>query len=110
MTATVVITQDREDIGRAIEEALRHIPLERLARGRLVAVKPNETWATERDTTAVTQGDTLRAVLRAVKRFRPRTLVVTGGAGAAETEDVFRYSGMLEAVRDEGVKLVDHNR
>jgi uncharacterized protein (DUF362 family) len=108
--ATVVITQDREDIGRAIDEALGHLPLTELVRGRLVAVKPNETWATPEDTTAVTQGDTLRAVLRAVKRHRPRELVVTGGAGAAETEDVFRYTGMLDVVREEEVEFFDHNR
>jgi uncharacterized protein (DUF362 family) len=106
----VAITQDREDIGRAIDAALRHIDLERLVRGRLVAVKPNETWATQTDTTAVTQGDTLLAVLREVQHRGPRQLVVSGGAGAAETEDVFRYSGMLDAVRQEGVELVDHNR
>lgn len=110
MTASVVITQDREDIGRALEAALRHIDLEPLIQGKLVAVKPNETWASESDITAVTQGDTLAAVLRAMKRHRPRRLVVTGGAGAAETEDVFRFSGMLDAVREAGVELVDHNR
>jgi uncharacterized protein (DUF362 family) len=108
--ATVVITQDREDIGRAIDEALAHVPLEELVRGQFVAVKPNETWATVEDTTAVTQADTLRAVLRAVKRCGPRQLVVTGGAGAAETEDVFRYTGMLDAVREEEVEFFDHNR
>ncbi len=108
--ATVVITQDREDIGRAIDEALAHLPLEELVRGQFVAVKANETWATADDTTAVTQADTLRAVLRAVKRYGPRELVVTGGAGAAETEDVFRYTGMLGVVREEGVELFDHNR
>jgi uncharacterized protein (DUF362 family) len=108
--ATVVITQDREEIGRAIDEALAHLPLEELVRDQFVAVKANETWATADDTTAVTQADTLRAVLRAVKRYGPRELVVTGGAGAAETEDVFRYTGMLGVVREEGVELFDHNR
>jgi uncharacterized protein (DUF362 family) len=108
--ATVAITQDRENIGHAIDEALGHLPLEDLVRGRVVAVKPNETWATADDTTAVTQADTLRAVLRAVKRCAPRELVVTGGAGAAETEDVFRYTGMLDVVHDEGVEFFDHNR
>jgi uncharacterized protein (DUF362 family) len=108
--ATVVITQDREDIGRAIDEALSHLPLEKLVRGRFVAVKPNETWATAEDTTAVTQADTLRAVLRAIKRYGPRELVVTGGAGAAETEDVFRHTGMLDVVQEEEVEFFDHNR
>lgn len=108
--ATVAITQDMEDIGRAIASALRHIPLEERVRGRVVAVKPNDTWASEDDVTGVTQADTLRAVLREVRRLEPRELVVTGGAGAAETEDVFRHSGMMEVVREEGATFVDHNR
>lgn len=108
--ARVVLTQDLEDIGRAIDKALQHIDIEPLVRGKLVAVKPNETWATKDDTSAVTQGDTLRAVLRHVKQFAPRELVVTGGAGAAETEEVFRHSGMMRAVHDEGATFVDHNR
>lgn len=37
--ATVILTQDREDIGRAIIEALDHLPLERLVRGRSVVCR-----------------------------------------------------------------------
>lgn len=107
---TVAITQDRDDIGRAIDEALTHVPLEKVVRGKMVAVKPNETWATAEDTTAVTQADTLRAVLRAVKRYGPREIVVTGGAGAAETDDVFRHTGMMDVVEEEGATFFDHNR
>jgi uncharacterized protein (DUF362 family) len=106
----VAITQDRERIDKAIAEALRHVPLERLVRNKLVAVKPNETWASSEDITGVTQADTLRAVLREIRRFGPRALVVSGGAGAAETEDVFRFTGMLDVVREEGAELFDHNR
>lgn len=107
---TVAITQNRIDIGRAIDEALGYLPLESLVRGKLVALKPNETWATADDTTAVTQGDTLRALVRAVKRCGPREVMVTGGAGAAETEDVLRHAGMLDVVREEGIEWFDHNR
>jgi uncharacterized protein (DUF362 family) len=107
---TVVITQNRDDIGRAIDEALGYIALDEIVRGKLVAVKPNETWATAADTTAVTQADTLRAVLRAVTRHRPREVVVTGGAGAAETEEVFRHTRMLDVLREEGASFFDHNR
>lgn len=108
--SSVAITQDRESIERAIGDALQHMPLERLVRGRRVAVKPNDTWASPEDTTAVTQADTLRGVLSVVQRFEPRELIVTGGAGAAETEDVFRLSGMLDVVRESGAEFVDHNR
>jgi hypothetical protein len=85
----VAITQNFA-IDQAMTEALDHFELEPLLRGKRVAVKPNDTWAYAEDTTAVTQPDTLRAVLRYVQQSRPRELVVTGGAGAAETEEVFR--------------------
>jgi uncharacterized protein (DUF362 family) len=105
----VVITQDHS-IERAITAAVEHLPLSTLVAGRRVAVKPNETWASAHDTTGITQPDTLRAVLRAVKRHRPGELIVTGGAGAAETEDVFRVGGLMKVVLDEGAEFVDHNR
>jgi uncharacterized protein (DUF362 family) len=60
--ATVVITQNKA-IEEAVGEALRHLSLEPLLRGKRVAVKPNETYATLDDKTGVTQPDTLRAVL-----------------------------------------------
>jgi uncharacterized protein (DUF362 family) len=107
--ATVVITRNN-DIEQAINEALGHVPLEGLIRGKRVAVKPNDTWASPEDTTAVTQPDTLRAVLRGVKTGRPRELLVTGGAGAAETADVFRSAGLMDVVEQEGAVFFDHNR
>lgn len=107
--STVVITQD-DDIEKAISAALGHIPLDALIRGKLVAVKPNDTWASKEDKTGVTQPDTLRAVLRQIKAFQPRELVVTGGSGAAQTDEVFRISGMMDVVEAEGAKFFDHNR
>src|SRR5919204_6004401 len=99
--ATVVITQNNV-IEEAVAEAMRHLPLETLVRDKRVAVKPNDTWASAEDKTGVTQPDTLRAVLRHLKRFGPRELVVTGGAGAAEREEGFRYGGMMDALEAEG--------
>jgi len=107
--ATVVITRDRA-IEHAIDAALDHIPLEPLVHGKRVAVKPNETYADKNDKTAVTQPDTLRAVLRYLNRFQPRELIVTGGAGAGETDAIFRVAGLMEVVEQEGAKFFDHNR
>ena len=108
--ALVSITQDIAAIDRAITRALAHMPMEKLIRGKLVAIKPNETWASASDTTGVTQADTLRSVLRIVNSFGPREVVVSGGAGAAETEEVFRVSGMWDVVAEEGAVFFDHNR
>jgi uncharacterized protein (DUF362 family) len=107
--ADVVITQN-ELIEEAIAEALRHVPLEKLVAGKRVAVKPNDTWASAEDKTAVTQPDTLRAILRHLKQYSPRELVVTGGAGATETEEVFQVAGLMDVVEEEGAVFFDHNR
>ena len=106
---SVAITHN-ERIEEAIAQALGHLEIESLIRGKFVAVKPNETWASPDDLTAITRPDSLRAVLRYVKQFQPGRLVVTGGAGAAETEDVFRMSGMLDVLEAEGAEFFDHNR
>lgn len=107
--SSVVITHNA-DIERAISEALRYIDVEPLVRNRIVAVKPNETWASQEDKTGVTQPDTLRAVLRYIKQFEPKELVVSGGAGAAETDEVFRIVGLMDVVEEEGAVFFDHNR
>ena len=104
----VIITRN-DAIERAIDEALGRIDLTPLVRDKLVAVKPNETYATAEDATGVTQPDTLRAVLRHLKRFAPRELVVSGGSGAATTDEVFRVAGLIEVVQEEGATFFDHN-
>jgi uncharacterized protein (DUF362 family) len=62
------------------------------------------------DTTGVTQPDTLRAVLRQLKTHQPRELVVTGGAGAGQTDEIFRLAGLMEVVEQEGATFFAHNR
>ena len=105
----VAITRN-DDVAQAVSQALEHLQLDDLVAGKVVAVKPNETWAEKGDLTAVTQGDTLRAVLRFLKTLAPGRLIVTGGAGAAETDEVFRLAGMMAAIEEEGAEFFDHNR
>jgi uncharacterized protein (DUF362 family) len=64
MPATDVVITHNEPIEDAITAALQHVPLATLVRDRRVAIKPNDTWASEDDTSGITQPDTLRAVLR----------------------------------------------
>jgi len=107
---TTVALRQHSEIRQALEEALRFLPVESLLRDKIVAIHPNDTTATEDDTTAVTQPDTLEAVIRFVKRFQPRELIVSGGSGAVQTEEVFRVSGMKAVVEREGAAFVDHNK
>jgi uncharacterized protein (DUF362 family) len=105
-----VAVTHHDEIDYAITEALDHLGIGSLIQGKLVAVKPNDTWASKTDTTGVTQPDTLRAVLRYLKQYEPRELIVSGGAGAAETDEVFRIAGLMEVVEQEGAIFFDHNR
>jgi uncharacterized protein (DUF362 family) len=106
---TVAITH-HDNIEQSIADALGHLELDQIIQGKVVAVKPNETWARADDLTAVTQADSLRAVLRHLKEFSPKELIVTGGAGAAETGDVLRLTGMMDVIEEEGAEFFDHNR
>ena len=90
--ASVIITRN-ESIEPAIDEAFRQLPVASLVRGKRVAVKPNETWASAEDTTGVTQPDTLRAVLRQLKPHEPRELIVTRRRRRGETDEIFRVAG-----------------
>ncbi len=105
----IVAVTAKQDIARSIDEALGLLDLDFL-RGKRVAIKPNETWASKDDCTGVTQPDTLRAVLRHIKQHGPREIIVTGGAGSAETDDVFRIAGLMKVVEEEGAQFFDHNR
>ena len=106
---TIVALTAHQDIQQGIDKALGLLDLTFL-RGKRVAIKPNETWASTDDCTGVTQPDTLRAVLRHIKQHEPREIIVTGGAGSAETDEVFRIAGLMQVVEEEGAQFFDHNR
>ena len=45
-----------------------------------------------------------------MKTLHPKSIVVTGGAGKMETEDVFKVLGYPEVIESEGVEWFDHNK
>lgn len=110
MKSTVAIA-DSIDIKKAVNAALDLFGgLKELFEDRHVAIKPNDTWASPEDLTACTQADTIRAVVRYIKKHNPKKITVTGGAGAGETDKIFHYLGIDRVIREEGVEFFDHNR
>lgn len=106
---TVAIADQPGNIEKAIHKALGHLSLEDF-RDKVVAIKPNDTTATSKDKTACTQADSLRATIQFVKSLHPAKIVVGGGAGKMETEDVFKVLGFFEVIEAEGVEWFDHNK
>lgn len=109
MKTRVAITHN-EDIEQGIPEALEHLKVDSLLKNKLVAIHPNDTWASADDKTAVTQPDSLRALIRYIKNFAPKEIIVTGGSGAGETDEIFRIAGLMEVIDSEQVQFFDHNR
>jgi uncharacterized protein (DUF362 family) len=106
---TVSIANEPGDIEQAITHALGELALEDFT-DRIVAIKPNDTTAKPDDRTACTQADSLRATIRFIKNLHPRQIVVSGGSGDMETDEVFKIMGYLDVIKDEGVEWHDHNR
>lgn len=99
------------DIHKAIPGALDNLgDISNLFHQKHVAIKPNDTWASSDDLTPCTQADSVEAVIKYVKRYNPGKITVTGGAGAEETHNVFKYLGIDKVIRQEGVEYFDHNR
>ncbi|QEH38476.1 hypothetical protein OJF2_70790 [Aquisphaera giovannonii] len=105
----VAIAHDPKDIAGAIERALGELTLDDF-RDKVVAIKPNDTTAHADDRTACTSAESLRATIRFVKRLHPKSIVVTGGAGAMKSEDVAKVMGYTEVIASEGVEWFDHNQ
>ncbi len=45
-----------------------------------------------------------------IKRLHPKSIVVTGGAGKMNTDEVFKVLGFFEVIESEGVEWFDHNK
>ncbi|MFP4164650.1 MAG: DUF362 domain-containing protein [Chitinispirillaceae bacterium] len=98
-------------VDRGLAHALEHLgSLSELFNDKHVAIKPNETWASPGDLTACTQADTVKALIRLVKRYRPFKITVTGGSGDGETDQIFGYLGIDKVIFEERVEFFDHNR
>ena len=106
---TVAIAHDPRNIEKAIERVLSDVPLEDF-RDKVVAIHPNDTTASEKDKTACTRPESLRATIQAIKNLHPKGIVITGGSGAKETEEVFKIMGDMEVIESEGVEWHDHTK
>ena len=65
---------------KAITQALSRVELDDF-RDRVVAIKPNDTTATDDDKTACTQADSLRATIRFIKNLHPERSSSRGERG-----------------------------
>jgi uncharacterized protein (DUF362 family) len=78
------------NITHSINDALKELDIKDIISDKIVAIKPNETYATQNNIDGATHGDTLQAVIRYIKKYNPKKIVVSGGAGATDTNKVLQ--------------------
>lgn len=110
MKKSVVALAQARDIKKSLGKALGYLPLEKLIKGKRVVVKPNDTWASQSDKTAVTQPEVLDKVLDEIEKFYPKELIVVGGSGSKKSWQVFEISGLSDVIKNKGVQFIDLNQ
>ncbi len=79
-----------------------------IKRGETVVLKPNGGHAAPPETAVCTSPDTLRAVIREVKKAQPGKIVVAeSSAIGCDTMECLEVSGLAAVAREEGVQLLD---
>jgi uncharacterized protein (DUF362 family) len=96
--------------GDHLKSALDMLPLDRMITGDdVVVITPN--WVkSEPPETATTVGQgTLKCLIRYIKGFGPKRIVIAAGSGGDPTPKVMQEIGYDKVIQDEGVEFVDLN-
>ena len=79
-----------------------------IKKGETVVLKPNAGHAAPPESAVCTNPETLRAVIREVKKAQPYRIVVAESAAiGCDTMECFEVSGMAKVAEEEGVELYD---
>lgn len=79
-----------------------------IKRGETVILKPNAGHAAPAESAVCTNPETVRAVIREVKKAQPyRIIIAESAAIGCDTMECFEVSGIAQVAREEGVELYD---
>ena len=99
-----------DDVASAVNEALELIDAKQLmSDGMTILLKPNLLSAKPPERAVTTHPEVLRAVIRWVKKFNPKRVVVSdssAGVGRNTTRKVFNASLLQQTAEEEGVEAI----
>ncbi len=94
----------------SIKQALDLLPVKDIIKeGMRVVITPNWVNAKGPATGAVVGPDSLQALIRYVKSFRPAKITIATGSGGEDTKSIFHKVGYDRVLSEEAVELVDLN-
>ncbi|MEG6523587.1 DUF362 domain-containing protein [Desulfotomaculum sp. 1211_IL3151] len=107
--AVVAITRDPLE-GQAVCRAIEMLPVQEIFKtGDTVVITPN--WVNTRppETGTVVGPETLRELIKFIKKQQPGRIVVACGSGGDPTPKVMEQTGYLHILQQEQVEFVDTN-
>ena len=97
-------------LGDGLKQALSILPLDRIIHPTdTVVIEPNFVSAKGIKTNALTKPEILQALIRVIKEFRPKRIVVAEGSGGTPTEQMLAFTGADKVIKEEQVEFVDLN-
>ncbi len=95
---------------QSLTQALQLLPVRHIIHeGHRVVITPN--WVTDKapEAAAIVGPDTLRELIRYVKRFEPQEIMIATGSGGGDTQEIFKKYGYDKVIDEEGAGFVDLN-
>lgn len=79
-----------------------------IKKGETVVLKPNAGHAAPAESAVCTNPETLRAVIREVKKAQPKSIVIAEAAAVGcDTMECYRICGIEQMAKEEGIELID---
>ncbi|MBS3995017.1 MAG: DUF362 domain-containing protein [Alkaliphilus sp.] len=106
----VVAIMKDENEEESLRKILELLPMQRIIKAKdLVVITPNWVKANPPNTATVVGPDTLKALIKIIKKNNPKRIVIATGSGGDPTPKVMTYVGYEEVIRSENVEFVDLN-
>jgi uncharacterized protein (DUF362 family) len=98
------------DESKALEECLSNLPMEKIIKeGDRVVITPNWVKAKQPNTATVVGPNTLDKLIKIIKKYVPKEIIIATGSGGDPTEVVMEYVGYDKVIKDNNVKFIDLN-
>lgn len=95
---------------QSIKEALDLLPVNQIIKeGATVVITPNWVNSAPPSTGTVVGPESLRELIRYVKRFRPGNIIVATGSGDEDTRSIFGKTGYDRILEEEQISFIDLN-
>ena len=107
--AIVSITKNESE-QKALTEALDLLPVKDIIRGgEVVVITPNWVNDMPPEHGTIVGPYTLQELIKYVKRFNPKEIIIATGTGGKETGEVFKNIGYDKIIKAEQVQFIDLN-